>query len=79
MQPILLFSIILIVISVSGVFGGLKLKDYLENRENEKATKDLIIALLWALGGLLISSGLYLTFDGQDSTRPVQEERKADE
>lgn len=79
MQPILLFSIILIVISISGVFGGLKLKDYLENRENEKATKDLIIAILWAFGGFLISTGLYLTFDGQDSTRPSQEERKADE
>lgn len=62
MYSFLQFMIILIAIISSGIFGGLKIKDFIQNREAEESKNYLIVGALYIFGGLIVAIGSFLLF-----------------
>jgi len=69
MHPIWEFIIIILTISASGIFGGLKIKDYIENKEDKSiATRSLFLAIAWIAGGFLVAVGSFLIIENYGKT-----------
>lgn len=69
MHPIWQFIIIISVIVVSGVFGGLKLVAFMNNREEE--VKNLYLAIAFILGGFIVATGYFLAVNPEGKTEVV--------